>query len=176
MITINEVITAAINAAQGCPIPAGCPFNLADDTKNSEVLCVFEGHWNPSCGGDDLGASFVGDTDTGFLAMALTTEPVVGLDALVISPTIADLVGLFPNLEDPEGPFQLLFGSVELAENGNTLIIDPVEPSEAPFAIDGCTFVEYRGSFTMTVPVNGAAGTTTAPNLAINALRMRQRE
>ena len=140
------------------------------------MLCVFEGRWNPSCGGDDLGASFVGDTDTGLLAMALTTEPVVGLGALVTSPTTADLVGLFPNLEDPEGPFELLFGSVELAENGNTLIIDPVEPSEAPFAIDGCTFVEYRGSFTMTVPVNGAAGTTTAPNLAINALRMRQRE
>ncbi len=153
---ISELVTAVGNAVDGCPEipptpahtptttptrpPSACPFDFRDNSLAAGVLCIFRGRWNGQCGDEALGVTLVGDGEQAVAAVA--TEPVVFLGGEVTSPTAVALFGSW--LIDPSVDLELVEGTMELADDGQTLIIDPVG---APFAVDGCDFEEYVGVF-----------------------------
>ena len=189
-VTVSDLVKAVLSALNGCssptpspiptatptegptptPPPKGCPFSFQDDSESEGVTCLYMGRWNPNCGDDTLEVSFKSN-GTHLVAIVAATDPVtgaplpVGLAANVTSPTTADLTGWFTDFENLSD-FVPLSGAENLAPDGTTLSIDP---DSAPFGLDNCDFVDYRGTFT------GTAGTGAARKLSAAGLQSQLR-
>jgi hypothetical protein len=150
-VNINELITAVSKSLVGCsdatpteaptltPTPANrCPFTF-DDFGN---LCSFRGRFNQGCG-EELDSTVT--SDGGQLIIRIDTNlsspPEVQFAAVVDSPTSAHLTAWSSNNFQTT---RVTAGQVELAANGEQLVIFPNDP---PFMILGCNFVRYAGAY-----------------------------
>ena len=170
-VAVNDLVASVGRALNGCdPSPAAtptptatvptatttigpsptattvgtCPVNFRDDSLSTNILCLYAGRWNMTCGDNMLEASFSSDGNV-FLAV-LGTDPLIGLAGNVTSTTAATLAGWFTdfaNLSD----FQAISGTASLSGGGSMLAI---QPDSAPFAINACAFADYMGTFTGT--------------------------
>jgi hypothetical protein len=177
-VTISEIIQAVNNALNGCALPptptqtatvtpmppptaaptssptvtltptttpAACPVSFTDNSVAAQQGCGFLGRWNTQCGTDQLIGTFAGDGQILAAAVSDGTSTFF-FTAQVDSSTSATLLE-WGTQSDPSD-FQSVSGTMELTGNGQTLTINP---DTAPFSIQGCPFVEYVGTFVMTI-------------------------
>ena len=126
-------------------LPAACPVSFTDDSVATQLGCGFLGRWNTQCGTDQLIGTFIGDGQSLAAAVSDGTSTFF-FAAQVSSRTVATLFGW--GTQSDLSDFQSASGTIELTGNGQRLTINP---DTVPFSIQGCPFVQYAGTFVMTV-------------------------
>jgi hypothetical protein len=167
-VTVDEIITTVLSALNGCvvqltptptqpptrtPTPTqppvtGCTLRFDQDYGGGRV-CFFTGDINSTCGGDSLTMSF---TTLGFLGVFLVLAPpgadctAGGCFTFLATPTGPTSANLTHWSNDPFNPYfqHVLSGNVSLSPDGERLDIDP---DSSPFAVNGCPFVEFDGTY-----------------------------
>ena len=148
-VSVSDLVTAVNNALNGCgggptptPTPplASCPIDFGDDnTRPGTPDCYYRGHWNDSCGADDLEALWRSDGDIVVISL-LGFPSGLFLGAEARGGSSADLIGWYT--EPDASDLEEAAGDVTLAD-GATLTIVPVQ---ALFDIESCPFRQYEGS------------------------------
>jgi hypothetical protein len=161
-VTVAELITAVNSALYGCsghntptpptPTPTpppvtGCQLRF-DVDYGAGNFCYFSGRFNAGCG-SSVPVSF---TTIGSFGVFLSLIPsgancfTGGCFTFLATPTDAHhalLTHWSNDLSDPYFKYDLA-GDVTLSADGQTL---EVRPNASPFAIGGCAFVDYVGTF-----------------------------
>ncbi len=174
-VTIDELVGAVNNALAACgaatatssptashtptpentPTPTRVPTRTPTSpprcrssfTSSGTNLCTFRGRFNLGCGNSLFGAfSSDGRTLIVQIDTMLASPPRVHFSARVDSATSATLTAWS---SDDFQTMRPTAGSIQLANNGQQLILFPNNP---PFMIQSCNFVQYNGAF-----VSGAA-------------------
>src|SRR5262245_52156404 len=154
VVAINELITAVNKSLTDCaeatptkppaatPTPSNrCPFTFED----SDSACFFRGHFNQGCG-DELSSRIATEGSLVIIQIdtMLDNPRSVAFSAQADSATTAHLTAWTRSDTQIIHPIE---GQVELAANGEQLIIFPNDP---PFMILGCNFVRYVGDYVTT--------------------------
>jgi hypothetical protein len=155
-VTVDEIIMAVNAALLGCdssptptPTLGHCPYTLLDDTLGIGASCGYSGAFSssPTCS-TELSALVLSDPTNHLVAVSVGSDPIITFGGMITSATTAKIVAYF--VGDDLTP-QPLAGTMELSDDGNSLIIDP--DTVPAFNIGGveCTFDRYAGRFTRVV-------------------------
>jgi hypothetical protein len=138
------------------PTVVACPLTFRDDTLQAGIACGFIGRWNSQCGDDQLAGTFASDGDL-IVAAVSDSAATFFFGGQVDSSTSATLLGWA--MREDLSDLQLTSGSMQLADDRQTLIIDP---TDAPFDIGACPFEQYVGTFVTTVSTSSARAAVAA--------------
>ena len=169
LVTVDEIVKAVNAALGGCdvtqtPTPTGtpiatgavtpsptatvdrCPYTFQDNTLSLGVSCGYTGPFsnNVTCS-TDLSALLLGDGS--LVAVSVGSDPIITFGAVASSGTDATLIGYFVGTALTPQP---LSGTMQLTDDGKTLVIAPATVPSFNIGGDGCTFDRYTGTFSGT--------------------------
>jgi hypothetical protein len=152
-VEINELVLGVSNSLNGCASAGSCPIDFADDnTQVGTPDCFYVGRWNQGCGANDLETRWISDlgdtaTDEDIVIVDLVGfDPPLFYGAATTSPTSADLIGWFQELDASD--LHDAPGTLTLGPGGESLT---VAPNAVPFQIELCDFTRYEGTLTEVV-------------------------
>ena len=168
MVTVDEVVKAVSAALGGCdPVPTTtptatptataaptasptlgtCPYTFQDDTLALGISCAYSGPFsnNTACS-TDLSALVLSDGH--LVVVSVGSDPIISFGGVVSSTTDVTLLAYFVGTDLTPQP---LSGTMQLVDDGRTLVIDPATVPAFNIGGDGCTFDRYTGTFAGTV-------------------------